>query len=143
MTQRIVVHGDSVTTPLTVGKILLAKVEVEGGIELTGTGHATIDGKKVCLAEAVKNKRYKYSYTKEGFKLAGDGTVLIEAVAADHIHSADKVKVSDGKVKLFFTPGMPASNPQPVEPPEDGDPPSGSHEFDLKMSNEFVNSIKE
>jgi hypothetical protein len=140
---RIVVDGDSITCPIKVGLLDHATVTVKGGIELSGTGDATIEGKQVCLVEEVKKKRYKYTYSKgTKFEKDGDGTLRIEAVAADHIHSTDKVMVSNGKVKLVFMPGEPATNLHPREPLVDTSPPSGSHEFTLKMYNKFVNSIK-
>jgi hypothetical protein len=140
---RIVVDGDSITFPVEVGLLDRATVTVKGGIKLSGTGDATIEGKQVCLVEEVKKKPYEYTYSKGAkFEKDGDGTLRIEAAAADHIHSTDKVMVSNGKVKLFFTPGAPATNPHPPKPLTDTSPPSGSHEFTLEMSNKFVNSIK-
>jgi len=138
MTQRIVVDDDSVDTPLT---LAAAEVTVEGGIRLSGTGHATIGDKAVCLVKDVIGKRYTYTYTSGIYETPGQGTMTIDAVAADHVHSADAVMVSGGKVTLIFTTGVggEARDTTPEQTPDPA-PPSGAHEFILKMSNDFVST---
>lgn len=138
MTQRVVVHGDRVETPLILADG--ATVEVKGGIQLTGTGHATINSKQICLGKYVSGQKYPFTYTKGAYTIDGEGTLKVEAVLADHVGSAGAVMVSAGKVMIAFTTSKAAKTPPKPESTPDFTPPSKSYEFDLIMSNDFVST---
>ncbi len=90
---------------------------------ISGTGHATISGKKVCVADDIDNVKVTAAYTSGPYSVPGSGELTIKALQADQLNawcmSSNPVITVGSKFIAFFEPKSPAktTSTPPVEDP--------------------------
>jgi hypothetical protein len=116
MSARIVTDGDTVNfkfaeTPLASNQFSPDPTQHE----ITGSGHATINGKKVCTAQDANTFVYTFTYITGAFTIPGNGTITItKASTAAYITSpdaADALLVDAPSFEALVQFQAPATNP--------------------------------
>lgn len=124
MSRQIVVDGDplkfeSLFPPRTVTPSAPAKIN--------GSGHATINGKSICVKGDEAKVKVPATYEYGAFK-GGQGNITIKELASDQIASdcisGAKILIKGKKYTALFTYTVPAKdpkgNPDPSPPDSEG-----------------------
>lgn len=119
MSNFIVIHGDKVQF---MPQFADSTVAVQPGT-ISGTGHATIGGKKVCLTSDITSVRVtNVSYITPDCPVPGKGTLTIQSLQADQqkawCQSSGPVIVVGATFMAQFETTMPAMGPPPDNTPD-------------------------
>ncbi|EDP57959.1 hypothetical protein [Vibrio sp. AND4] len=138
MSKYIVINGDEVIFQSTFGAATATILSPPPTI--TGSGHATILGEKVCIDGDESNVKLSCTYKAGRFQTAGNCTLTIDGLAsdqiADHTFNGKKVITVGSKFTAKLAVTMPAVNPNN---PNDKDlKPSYSGNGTFKNTQSFV-----
>lgn len=96
-------------------------VTIPGVPKISGTGEASIQNKKICIAGDEKKVSVSATYISGAFSIPGTGTVTITSLAADqqatYATARTPVIVKGSEFTALFTVNSPALNPQSVPDP--------------------------
>ncbi|MDE9429174.1 hypothetical protein KKI95_04775 [Xenorhabdus bovienii] len=141
MSEAIVVDGNMLQFDSYFGN---RKVMVSSPGKISGTGHAQVNGKKVCILGDEKQVRVSAIYTTETHTTPGTGTITISALdtsqQALQCTSGAALIIKGQKFTALFTPELPAMN-NTVNPPQQDvtTPSSGKGSFITQQDFATVN----
>ncbi|KMJ47018.1 hypothetical protein AB204_00545 [Xenorhabdus khoisanae] len=122
------------------------KVNIPGLIKINGTGHAQVNGKKVCILGDEKRVTVSATYTTTTHMTPGTGTITITALDSSQQAlqcTSDAALIIKGKkFTAIFTPQSPAinGNVNPPQPdPNYPSPSSGKGSFITQQNFATVN----
>ncbi|MDC9591114.1 hypothetical protein PSI23_17930 [Xenorhabdus sp. XENO-10] len=118
MSEAIVVDGDTLLFDLSFGN---RQVTPSSPAKISGTGHAQVSGKKVCILGNEKQVRVSATYFTATHATPGTGTITISALdtrqQAFQCTSGAALIIKGQKFTAMFTPESPAMN-NTVTPPQ-------------------------
>ncbi|CDH32124.1 hypothetical protein [Xenorhabdus bovienii] len=120
------------------------QVKIPNPGKISGTGHAQVNGKKVCILGDEKQVRVSAIYTTETHTTPGTGTITISALdtsqQALQCTSGAALIIKGQKFTALFTPESPAIN-NTVTPPQPDvmTPSSGKGSFITQQNFATVN----
>ncbi|AKA38449.1 hypothetical protein [Yersinia ruckeri] len=141
MSEAIVIDGDLLQFDVQFGH---RKVTVPVPGKMSGTGHAQVNGKKVCILGDEKRVLVSATYTTDTHSILGDGKITISALdssqQAFQCTSGSALIIQGKKFIAMFKPGTVATalgNPPP--PPDASTPSDGEGRFIPQQSFATVN----
>ncbi|PHM29684.1 hypothetical protein [Xenorhabdus budapestensis] len=143
MSELIVVDGDTLQFEPQFGS---RKLNIPGLVKIKGTGHAQVNGKKVCILGDEKRVTVSATYTTTTHMTPGNGTITITALDSSqqalHCTSGAALIIKGQKFTTVFTPQSPAIN-NTVNPPQPDpnypSPSSGKGSFITQQNFATVN----
>ncbi|MBD2814859.1 hypothetical protein ID850_08795 [Xenorhabdus sp. Flor] len=141
MSETIVTDGDILQFEPNFGN---RQVKIPNPGRISGTGHAQVNGKKVCILGDEKRISISATYTTTTHMTPGTGTITITALDSSqqalHCTSGAALIIKGQKFTAMFTPQSPAINnnvnpPQPDVPA----PSSGKGSFITQQNFATVN----
>ncbi|AOP98022.1 hypothetical protein [Enterobacter roggenkampii] len=117
------------------------KVTITDSKKITGSGHAEINKKKVCVLGDEKKINLKATYTIDGYASPGNGQVTITKLNDSQftqgcISEKPLITEGNGTFVALFTPSTPAIGPSPANMPDVTAPTPGTGWF--KHSQDWV-----
>ncbi|MBC8944768.1 hypothetical protein [Xenorhabdus indica] len=128
MSEAIVTDGDILQFEPNFGN---RQVDIPGPIKIKGTGHAKINGRKVCVLGDESSVRVTAKYTTPIYTIPGTGTITISALDASqqapNCTSNGPLILKGKKFTAKFEPSESAkTNNSNIQPPTDILTPSSS-----------------
>ncbi|MCG3460973.1 hypothetical protein L7G72_03730 [Xenorhabdus bovienii] len=141
MSEAIVIDGDMLQFDLNFGN---RQVTPSSPAKISGTGHAQVSGKKVCILGNEKQVRVPATYFTATHATLGTGNIIISALdtsqQALQCTSGAALIIKGQKFTALFTPESPAIN-NTVTPPQPDvmTPSSGKGSFITQQNFATVN----
>ncbi|MGJ0625057.1 hypothetical protein [Xenorhabdus bovienii] len=141
MSEAIVVDGDTLLFEPNFGN---RQVTPSSPAKISGTGHAQVSGKKVCILGNEKQIRVPATYFTATHATPGKGTITISALdtsqQALQCTSGAALIIKGQKFTALFTPELPAMNNTVTPPqPDVTTPSSGKGNFITQQNFATVN----
>ncbi|MGP2471592.1 hypothetical protein V1956_23960 [Yersinia sp. 2540 StPb PI] len=141
MSEAMVIDGDLLLFDLQFGN---RTVTVPAPGKISGTGHAQVNGKKVCILGDEKKVQVSATYITATHSILGDGKITISALDSSQqalqCTSGAALIIKGKKFTAMFTPGTVATAPgSPPPPPDVSAPSAGTGSFITQQSFATVN----
>ncbi|CDG89738.1 hypothetical protein [Xenorhabdus bovienii] len=141
MSEAIVVDGDVLQFDPSFGDRQVI-ISIPG--KISGTGHAQVNGKKVCILGDEKQVKVSATYITATHTTPGKGTITISALDASQqalqCTSGAALIIKGQKFTALFTPELPAMNNTVTPPqPDVTTPSSGKGSFMTQQNFATVN----
>ncbi|SFU61200.1 hypothetical protein [Xenorhabdus koppenhoeferi] len=141
MSESIVTDGDMLQFDFNFGN---RQVTPSSPAKISGTGHAQVNGKKVCILGDEQQVRVSATYITATHTTSGTGTITISALDSNQqalqCTSGKALIIKGQKFTAMFTPQLPAMN-NTVNPPQPDviTPSSGKGSFITQQNFATVN----
>ncbi|WP_455872279.1 hypothetical protein [Serratia proteamaculans] len=138
MMSLVIVNGDNLEFDKMFGN---RQVTITGIAKISGSGHATIGNKKMCVLGDEKKVMLPATYSIAGYSAPGQGMVTITALNGTQFiptctSIAPLITEGQGTFSALFTPTVPAIGPPPSNVPDVPAPTPGTGK--LKHSQGYV-----